>query len=466
MDFNFIIEELPYLLQGCVMTIQLTVITLILGTFLGIVLAFCKISKIKVVNIFATFYTWIFRGTPLLLQLYFFYYALPHMGITLTPFTAAILGLSLNCGAYMAEIIRGGIIAIDKGQFEASKALGFTYFQTMRKIILPQTVRIIIPPVGNEFIAILKDTSLVSVISMAELMRKSSLIASSTFKYSEIYFSAACIYLLLTTVFTTGFSLLRKEIIIDMLKRRYQKMYMIEAKNITKKFDDLVVFENISVNVKKGEVLVIIGPSGSGKSTFLRCLNHLEEINGGTISIEDETMDYKNKKGLRNIILKMGMVFQNFNLFPHKTALENVMIAPLNVKKEDTKVVKERAEMLLAKVGLADKMDSYPAKLSGGQKQRVAIARALAMNPDIMLFDEPTSALDPELVGEVLNVMKDLANEGMTMVVVTHEMGFAREVADTVIFMDGGKIVEEDIPERIFTNPKEERTKAFLEKVL
>jgi len=243
-------------------------------------------------------------------------------------------------------------------------------------------------------------------------------------------------------------------------------MFMIEAKNITKKFDELVVFEDISVNVKKGEVLVIIGPSGSGKSTFLRCLNHLEEINEGTIIIEDETMDYKNKKGLRAIILKMGMVFQNFNLFPHKTALENVMIAPLNVKKENKKVVLERAKMLMAKVGLSDKMDAYPAKLSGGQKQRVAIARALAMNPDIMLFDEPTSALDPELVGEVLNVMKDLANEGMTMVVVTHEMSFAREVADTVIFMDGGKIVEEDVPEIIFTHPKQERTKAFLEKVL
>ena len=243
-------------------------------------------------------------------------------------------------------------------------------------------------------------------------------------------------------------------------------MYMIEAKNLTKKFDDLVVFENISVNVKKGEVLVIIGPSGSGKSTFLRCLNHLEEINDGTIVIEDETMNYNNKKALRNIILKMGMVFQNFNLFPHKTALENVMIAPLSVKKEDKKVVLERAQMLLKKVGLSDKMDAYPAKLSGGQKQRVAIARALAMNPDIMLFDEPTSALDPELVGEVLSVMKDLANEGMTMVVVTHEMNFAKEVADTVIFMDGGKIVEEDIPEEIFTHPKQERTKAFLEKVL
>ena len=184
------------------------------------------------------------------------------------------------------------------------------------------------------------------------------------------------------------------------------------------------------------------------------------------IKIEGELLDYANKKSLRNIILKMGMVFQNFNLFPHKTVLDNVMEAPLTVKKENKEEVRERSKKLLAKVGLSDKVDYYPSKLSGGQKQRVAIARALAMNPDLMLFDEPTSALDPELVGEVLNVMKDLANEGMTMVVVTHEMGFAKEVADRVIFMDGGKIVEEDVPEVIFSKPKEERTKAFLEKVL
>ncbi len=194
------------------MTIQLTVITLILGTFLAIIITFLKISKMKILNFIATLYTWVFRGTPLLLQLYFFYYALPKMGLTLQPFTAAILSLTLNCAAYMSEIIRGGIIAIDKGQFEASKALGFTYIQTMVKIVLPQTVRIIIPPVGNEFIAILKDTSLVSIISMVELMRKSTLIASSTFKPTEMYFSAGCLYLLLTTVFTTGFSLLEKKL--------------------------------------------------------------------------------------------------------------------------------------------------------------------------------------------------------------------------------------------------------------
>ncbi|KPU45678.1 glutamine transport ATP-binding protein GlnQ [Oxobacter pfennigii] len=243
-------------------------------------------------------------------------------------------------------------------------------------------------------------------------------------------------------------------------------MNIIEAQQLTKRFGQLTVFENINVNVKKGEVVAIIGPSGSGKSTFLRCLNNLEEIDEGSVYVENQKLDYKNKKALKEITTKMGMVFQNFNLFPHMTALENVMAAPITVKKEPKGEVMERAKGLLKKVGLEDKMDSYPAKLSGGQKQRVAIARALAMKPDIMLFDEPTSALDPELVGEVLNVIKDLANEGMTMLVVTHEMGFAKEVADRVIFMDGGKIVEEDIPENIFSNPKEQRTKMFLEKIL
>lgn len=215
-------------------------------------------------------------------------------------------------------------------------------------------------------------------------------------------------------------------------------MLMIEAKNLTKTFGKLTVFEDLNVNISKGEVLVIIGPSGSGKSTFLRCLNHLEEPNGGQVIIEGEVLNHKDKKKYREIIEKTGMVFQSYNLFPHMTVLQNVMEAPITVKKENKSEVRKRAEALLYKVGLSDKMNVYPSKLSGGQKQRVAIARALCMQPDIMLFDEPTSALDPELVGEVLSVMKELAEEGMTMVVVTHEMGFAREVADRVIFMDGG----------------------------
>lgn len=243
-------------------------------------------------------------------------------------------------------------------------------------------------------------------------------------------------------------------------------MYMIESKNLTKKFGKLTVFENLNINVKKGEVLVIIGPSGSGKSTFLRCLNHIEIPTDGQVFVEGKKLNIKNKKELRKTIEKVGMVFQNFNLFPHKTVLQNIMEAPLTVKKENKEEVLQKAEKLLEKVGLKDKANVYPSKLSGGQKQRVAIARALAMNPDIMLFDEPTSALDPELVGEVLIVMKDLVKEGITMVVVTHEMGFAKEVADRVIFMDGGKIIEEASPQQIFTTPKHKRTREFLNKVI
>lgn len=243
-------------------------------------------------------------------------------------------------------------------------------------------------------------------------------------------------------------------------------MYMIETKNLTKKFGKLTVFENLNINVKKGEVLVIIGPSGSGKSTFLRCLNHIEIPTDGEVFVEGKKLNIKNKKELRKTIEKVGMVFQNFNLFPHRTVIQNIMEAPLTVKKENKEEVLQKSEKLLGKVGLKDKANVYPSKLSGGQKQRVAIARALAMNPDIMLFDEPTSALDPELVGEVLIVMKDLAKEGITMVVVTHEMGFAKEVADRVIFMDGGKIIEEASPHEIFTTPKHKRTREFLNKVI
>lgn len=212
MDMNFIINSLPYLFKGSIMTIQLTVITLVFGTILGIIMALLKLTKNPFMRSFSTLYTWIFRGTPMMLQLFFFYYALPLMGITLTPFTAAVIGLSLNCGAYMAEIIRGGIISIDKGQFEASKALGFTYFQTMSKIILPQTLRIIIPPVGNEFITMLKDTSLVSTIAMSELMRSAVQISSTTFKYTEMLLSAAFLYLLMTTIFTGVFSFVEKKL--------------------------------------------------------------------------------------------------------------------------------------------------------------------------------------------------------------------------------------------------------------
>ncbi|MGI6668863.1 MAG: ectoine/hydroxyectoine ABC transporter ATP-binding protein EhuA [Acetivibrionales bacterium] len=252
-------------------------------------------------------------------------------------------------------------------------------------------------------------------------------------------------------------------------------MLMVKAENVCKSFGNLQVLKNINLEVGKGEVVCIIGPSGSGKSTLLRCLNQLERITSGRIYIEDEIIDEReegksqdklSQKKVSGLCAELGMVFQRFNLFPHMTVLENIMEAPVTVKKIPKEEAKAEALRLLEKVGLEDKKDEYPSRLSGGQQQRVAIARALAMKPKIMLFDEPTSALDPELVGEVLEVMKDLAREGMTMLVVTHEMGFAREVGDRVIFMDNGEIKEEGKPEDIFTNPKNERTRAFLQKVL
>jgi glutamine transport system ATP-binding protein len=240
---------------------------------------------------------------------------------------------------------------------------------------------------------------------------------------------------------------------------------MIQVKNLKKSFGKNEVLKDINVTVKNREVVVVIGPSGSGKSTFLRCLNMLETITGGHVYIEGIDLTDK-KTDINKMRTEVGMVFQQFNLFPHKTVIQNIMLAPMKVRNLSTEKARAKGLELLRKVGLEDKADAYPDSLSGGQKQRVAIARALAMEPKIMLFDEPTSALDPEMVGEVLEVMKDLAKEGMTMVVVTHEMGFAKEVGDRVIFMDGGLIVEENVPNELFDNPQEERTKAFLSKVL
>lgn len=238
---------------------------------------------------------------------------------------------------------------------------------------------------------------------------------------------------------------------------------MIEIKNLCKSFGSLEVLKGIDQTVSEGEVLCIVGPSGSGKSTMLRCINRLEEPTEGEIYIDNELITSENIDKIRT---KMGMVFQSFNLFPHMSVLGNLMVGPTNVKGLSKDEAEKIAMELLKKVGLSEKAMEFPRNLSGGQQQRVAIARALAMNPEVMLFDEPTSALDPEMVGEVLDVMKDLANSGMTMVVVTHEMGFAKEVADTVIFMDGGLIVEEGSPEEVLNNPKMDRTKDFLSKVL
>jgi polar amino acid transport system ATP-binding protein len=250
---------------------------------------------------------------------------------------------------------------------------------------------------------------------------------------------------------------------------------MVKAERVHKSFGNLEVLKGIDLEVAPRDVFCLIGPSGSGKSTFLRCINHLEKINAGRLSVDGELVGYRQQGDKlyelrdREVCQKrqeIGMVFQHFNLFPNMTAIGNVMEAPVRVKRESKAVVRERALALLDRVGLADKCDSYPSQLSGGQQQRVAIARALAMQPKLMLFDEPTSALDPELVGEVLDVMRGLAEEGMTMIVVTHEMGFAREVGDALVFMDGGVVVEAGTPRDVIGNPQHERTQSFLSKVL
>ncbi|MFF4173382.1 amino acid ABC transporter ATP-binding protein [Streptomyces sp. NPDC001744] len=250
---------------------------------------------------------------------------------------------------------------------------------------------------------------------------------------------------------------------------------MVKAEGVHKSYGAAHILRGIDLEVRNGEVFCLVGPSGSGKSTFLRCINHLERIDAGRLSVDGQLVGYR-QKGDRLHELKdgevalqrrdIGMVFQRFNLFPHMTALANVMEAPIQVKNESKAVARERAERLLDRVGLRDKTGNYPSQLSGGQQQRVAIARALAMEPKLMLFDEPTSALDPELVGDVLDVMRDLANSGMTMIVVTHEMGFAREVGDSLVFMDGGVVVESGDPREVLGNPQHDRTKAFLSKVL
>jgi len=250
---------------------------------------------------------------------------------------------------------------------------------------------------------------------------------------------------------------------------------MVLAESVHKRFGSLEVLKGIDMSVNRGEVVCLLGPSGSGKSTFLRCINHLEKIDGGRLSVDGQLVGYK-QKGDKLYELRerevarqrqdIGMVFQRFNLFAHMTALGNVIEAPTQVKRESKREAADRARELLDRVGLGDKADAYPAQLSGGQQQRVAIARALAMRPKLMLFDEPTSALDPELVGEVLDVMRQLASEGMTMIVVTHEIGFAREVGDSLVFMDGGVVVESGDPREVINNPQHERTKGFLSKVL
>jgi polar amino acid transport system permease protein len=533
---------LPFLLQGALLAIEISVLAMAGGVVLGLGLALMRLSTFAPIRILAWVYIWFIRGTPQLLQLVFLYDALPGFGITLDTFTTAVLGFALNEAAFSAEIIRGGILSVNRNQAIAAASLGMGPFLTLRRIILPQAMRAILPGMANDAISMIKGTSIASVIFVNELTFRSQQIVGQNFKFFTVFAAAGLIYLALTSAISMlqaflehqysqdlehkpadvsaagrlfGFRLwpMRSEPVTasatlapaapKSLEPRPTAMaaalsppeapgsaatstllgtgtatvrtvsaepYVV-CRNVWKSYGSREVLRSIDLTVYRGEVVTIIGPSGSGKSTFLRLINHLERLDWGEILVEGRHVGYeKHGKQLRpsrhlakaRAQARIGMVFQHFNLFDHLTAIENVCEAPIRVYGEDPEHARANAMSLLASVGLGSHAHHRPHRLSGGQQQRVAIARALAISPRLMLFDEPTSALDPELVGEVLAVMRNLAGRGMTMVVVTHEMRFAREVADRVVFMDEGRIAEQGTPQQVLDDPKQDRTRRFL----
>ena len=374
----------------------------------------------------------------------------------------------------MSEIIRAGLLSVDPGQELAARALGMTRPRILRRVIVPQAIRIIIPPTGNEFITLLKLTSLAFVISLHELLTAAQVHATVDFRYPEAYGAALVYYLAIVSVLMVVQAQLEKRFTWSSAGRRRPRpcsrgrarcpmndAAVFRAEGVHKSYDGLEVLRDVSVEVGRGEVKVIIGPSGSGKSTLLRCLALLEPVDSGSVHLDGDELSGLREKELAAHRSEVGMVFQRFNLFQNMTAIGNVMCGLVEVRGLKKREARERAREFLARVGLADKADNYPEELSGGQQQRVAIARALVMRPKAMLFDEPTSALDVELVREVLDVMEGLARDGMTMVVVSHELRFAHIVASSILMMDEGKVIEEAPPDRFFSAPEPRANEAL-----
>ncbi|MGK6315828.1 amino acid ABC transporter permease/ATP-binding protein [Neorhizobium sp. DT-125] len=464
-----------------------------LGTLIGFLVAPMLMGKPRLPRFLAFLYLWIFRGTPLLVQILFFYAVLPLLGMRLSVLTTGILALSLNEGPRMAEIIRAGLISVSPDQREAAASLGLRKLQTFFLVVLPQALRAIIPPLGNNYSYMIKATSLLSAISVSELLRNSQQLAQSTGHPLEIYAAAACWYMGMISLTMIGQAFIEKR-----LHRSEQQRHevvraeqpaspqapvlhpldlpssapLLEAKNLTKRLGNTLAVDEVSLSIHQGEVIVVIGPSGSGKSTLLRCLNYLEPPDSGEIRLQSEPFgpsrrpDGKtaafDRRAFERQRRRIGMVFQRFNLFSHLSAQENIARGLVRVLGRPRAEARKRANDLLRDFGLAGLEHKYPSELSGGQKQRVAIARSISMEPALMLFDEPTSALDPETVGEVLGTMQTLARQGTTMVIVTHEMGFARSVADRIIVMDRGRIIEHGTAAQIFANPVHSRTRSFL----
>jgi len=527
-----------FLWEGAWIAVKITVCAMSAGLLLGLGLALMRLSGLAAVRATAWFYIWVVRGTPQLLQLVFLFDALPELGIKLDPITTAIIGFALNEAAFSAEIIRGGILSVNRNQSIAADSLGMGKFLTLRRIILPQAMRAILPGVSNDTIGMLKLTSIASIVFVNELTFRAQQIVGQNFRFFPVFIAAGAIYLVMTSAISLFQAWLeaRYDLETDRTQRKGANLMarltggliggwdpappaepapprageddaparpmpvprrqldeawlariaaaadveapigepFVVARNVQKAYGGREVLAGIDLTVNRGECVVILGPSGSGKSTFLRMINHLEGLDWGEIRVDGHTVGYDYAAGrpraVRNLAAakaaaRIGMVFQSFNLFGHLTALENVVEAPVRVHGIAPAEAESLARELLCSVGLDAHTEHLPHRLSGGQQQRVAIARALAIKPRLMLFDEPTSALDPELVGEVLNVMRRLAAAGMTMIVVTHEIRFARDVADRVIFMDEGRIIEQGPPEQVIDAPVHERTRRFLRMV-
>ncbi len=493
LDWDAMAEILPIMLStGLKNTLILAAASTIIGIIIGIILAVMGISRAAWLRVPARIYTDIFRGLPAIVTILLIGQGFAGLGRELfgpSPYPLGILALSLIAGAYIGEIFRAGIQSVPTGQMEACRALSMSYSQGMRLIVVPQGIRRVLPALVNQFISNVKDSSLIYFLGLLaserEIFRVGQDAAVVTGNLSPLLL-AGIFYLVITVPLThlvnhidhrlrsgkrtTGAQPSSGLDEVDELgaatRNAEQTRFnggSLSIRDLRLSYGPLEVLRGINLEIPKGSVTCIVGPSGSGKSTLLRSLNRLVEMNGGQVMLDGTDIRGMKPETLR---ARVGMVFQHFNLFPDHTARENIMLSLTRIKGLPRAEARAIADARLAEVGLQGRGDHRPSNLSGGQQQRVAIARALAMDPEVVLFDEVTSALDPELVKGVLNLMADLGRRGMTMVVVTHEMGFARQVADQIVFMDEGKIVEAGAPDALFDNPQTDRLKKFFAEVL
>jgi polar amino acid transport system permease protein len=505
---------LPFLLRGAAISVEIAAVAMGVGLCLGLAIAVLRLSNRRPLSLLAAGFVWFVRGTPVLLQLVFLYDALPPVGIVLSPIATAMIAFSINQSAYNAELIRGGILSVSRNQSIAAASLGMGRWLTLRRILLPQAIRSTLPALSNEAISLLKMTSLATVVSVNELTQRSNQIVAQNFKFFTVFVATGLIYLTLTSAISLGQSALERRF--ALVKRpglsardrwaqwsgRIRRLVFgrslfdavgggaapaaparpvrgesedatdfVVLSEVSKDYEGRRVLRDVDLRVRKGEIVAIVGPSGSGKSTLLRLINHLEPVSGGAITVGGRYVGYRNVHGrlrpIENLAraraeARIAMVFQHFNLFEHLSALENVIEAPCRVHGLDRATAIARALELLDQVGLAAHVDKLPSQLSGGQQQRVAIARALAIEPQLVLLDEPTSALDPELVGEVLNVIRALAKKEMTLMIVTHEIRFALEIADRIVLMHDGRVLEAASAAEIAGAPPTSRLRQFL----